>query len=48
MPLLSGRESSLDARHDEDQGSLGDRIPSQSADPGGRTRPVTSAREWRA
>jgi RNA polymerase sigma-32 factor len=33
MPLLSGRESSLDARHDEDQGSLGDRIPSQSPTP---------------
>jgi len=27
MPLLAGRESSLDARHDDDHGALGDRIP---------------------
>ncbi len=33
MPLLAGRESSLDARYDEDQGALRDRLPASSPSP---------------
>jgi RNA polymerase sigma-32 factor len=33
MPLLAGRESSLEARYDEDHGALGDRLPAVSPTP---------------
>jgi RNA polymerase sigma-32 factor len=33
LPLLAGRESSLDARHDDDHGALSDRLPSTLPSP---------------